>query len=286
LHLRSRARSPLALVVLLAGAGCTDLGVADLASTAQAIVGGSVESGFSGAALVVFNSQTDHAICSGVLVDSRHVVTMGFCLYQGVTSIQVNFTGDSGTMIHQDSATSIGLSPDYNGGTPVDVAVLRLASAVPGTVTPLALHDGTITNSLVGQQVRIVGFGTSDVNNDNSGTKRSALVNITAVETDVFSWNGTSANGCAGDGGGPALLDVGGGQMAVIGLDAHGDMACTDYGTVLRWDVIRSFVNDAIAGRVDGGTSADASSGHDANTGGHDAATSSRARNGSIERTE
>ncbi len=108
------------------------------------------------------------SICSGTLVDSRHVITAGHCAASsgGTTKSPASFTvGWTPTGLLPPTMWAgvyqVSLHPDYDGQTFVnDIAVLTLTNSL-GNVTPMPLASVELARTALsaGAQVQAAGFG-------------------------------------------------------------------------------------------------------------------------------
>jgi uncharacterized protein (TIGR03382 family) len=103
-----------------------------------------------------------------------------------------------------------------------DLAMLTLASAGPATPIPVGNVD---LATLIGQNIRIVGFGVTSENGGGGGTKRKATARLLRVDqSDMFASNSPSGT-CYGDSGGPNFMMIGGVEH-VVGTTSYGTSAC------------------------------------------------------------
>ena len=145
------------------------------AGRAGAIVGGSSVSIASApwtVALLLKSRGAEQVRCSGVIVDSLHVVTAAHCLYRGSSLLrpeQIFIRAGASNVItpnrndpwQQRSVQSFLVHPDLRGGA--DVALLHLSRALTldrVRVAPIALNrDGSWRS---GQIAILAGFGRQD----------------------------------------------------------------------------------------------------------------------------
>ncbi len=159
-----------------------------------------------------------------------------------------------------------------------DLAMLKLATPAPAAAT---LVNNTPLEGLVGQSVRIAGYGIASLNGQDAGTKRggtSTLLTVAPVNQALRNAPQALINGveragevlflgnqegapagsnlCPGDSGGSTFMDVGGEQV-LVGVNAqiispavNGEVDCTDrelIGVSVRLDRYSDFVNGFIA---------------------------------------
>ncbi len=181
---------------------------------------------------------TGEVICSGVVVAPACVVTAAHCV-EGGTAGMTFFVGPSiGSPLQESAILATQVNPSWAGLVEHDLAVVRLAQAVATPVMPLGSPPG------IGAATTVVGFGT---NGTSSGTKRTAVVELVFASSTELMTDGTSANVCDGDSGGPLLANLSG-ILTVVGIAAATDDGCDEVGLWARVDgADRSFVDTAVA---------------------------------------
>jgi hypothetical protein len=152
---------------------------------------------------------------SGALVSPRVILTCGHCVDpQGAPRNFVYF-GSS----YLDGGTTIAVERSYphpsyvSGAFPnVDIGIVVLKS--PANVTPVHIEKTPLDGAIVGAPLRIVGFGaTSPAMPEFS--KMQMTVPITGIDPNYLL---VGPSICAGDSGGPGLLDAGEGHEALAGV--------------------------------------------------------------------
>lgn len=177
--------------------------------------------------------------CSGTLIASHTVLTAGHCVPALRRRELSVFFGDSlggaGTFV---AVSDTRVHPEHVPATLAhDLALFTLRE--PGPVGALSLDPRTLDASLVGQTLRIVGFGVTAPDAGDSGVKRSGTATVTGLDpVDVTATGGPSLP-CRGDSGGPALLDDGSGER-IVAVVSRGDAGCVQSGAFARVDVARA----------------------------------------------
>jgi MYXO-CTERM domain-containing protein len=190
--------------------------------------------------------------CTGTLIAPHTVLTAGHCVPALRRRELSVFFGDSlsgaGIFI---AVSDTRVEPDFDPATLAhDVALFTLREA--GPVAPLALDPRTLDASLVGQTLRIVGFGVTAPGAGDTGDKRSGTASVTAVDALDVTAVGAPSLPCRGDSGGPALLDDGTGER-VGGVVSRGDPGCVTDGVFARVDVARdTFIAPYLAATAPG----------------------------------
>jgi len=161
---------------------------------------------------MVLSRQGDrHGACTGTVVAPDVILTAAHCV-AGNKMLAIAYPEGETHILQRvaDKATN----PGYSGKSrvSVDLALVRLESALPARFTPLELDDGSNEHA-IGQTRRIAGFGlTMDRAESSGGTLRSASVLVLPKLYPRFMRigreTGTTLSDlaiCTGDSGGPVL---------------------------------------------------------------------------------
>jgi secreted trypsin-like serine protease len=187
------------------------------ASPALAVVGGTVSRDVGGARASTLRVETSRGeLCSGAAIGPELVITAAHCLMGGgsvsVVSLDTRFRARRHTVaaILPHPSFVPGTTPRTQPGA--DLAILRLAAALPRDIEPLSLGGGLWQ----GETVTMAGFGLAIENNKktarrlretrlvNAGSYTTA--NTVKVAVDVEARGETpGAGACRGDSGGPVL---------------------------------------------------------------------------------
>jgi secreted trypsin-like serine protease len=206
----------------------------------QAIIGGQSDSGDPQVVFVVAAGEQ----CSGEIIGERQVLTAAHCLDAASTAqLFLGANGTSGAV----AVSEIHTHPSYNPsriGDGSDLAVLTVEA--PFGVSPMQLNRSALSSSLVGQPVRLIGYGVTSLgNNASAGVRRQVSAPLMSV-TDKFLTLGTaSMNTCDGDSGGAALMTLDG-KDVLVGVTSFGDPACAAVGDYTRVDRYLDFIDPLI----------------------------------------
>ncbi|MGE5244038.1 MAG: S1 family peptidase [Betaproteobacteria bacterium] len=212
-----------------------------LSGSATAIVNGT-DCSTPTAAVVLLNLRDSDGQqfggCSGTIIAPRAVLTAAHCLQAGVASVRM-FLG-SGPQIE---ATSFTPAPNYQENDPnaLDVGIVRFGQDIGRTPIPLLLGR----EARVGETAIVAGWGRDQ--NSVSDQLRAGSTTITAVGATFLQteFSASAASVCAGDSGGPLLVDENG-VWAVAGVtSAVTNAVCnsgTDYYAAVHNPATASFI--------------------------------------------
>jgi hypothetical protein len=200
------------LLVLLLVSACTD--DASIDSVELEIVSGTPDSGDPATVYLDLGGGS----CTGTLVSPKSVLTAKHCI-EGTSAGQVSvfFGSDSraaGTWI--DATRLV-------GHPTTDIAMIAMAE--PGPTMWIPLSETTLVEGMVGQQVRIVGFGVTGENESDAGLKRQGMTALSEIDGDVMFVGSAGSKTCYGDSGGPAFMAFGGVEH-VAGVTSFGTDIC------------------------------------------------------------
>jgi len=181
-------------------------------------------SAFSGVVSINIRYSGQSFICSGALVDPRHVISAGHCVDTnghgnvidvsqpfGVSGNDVRVVFNSnGTFNGLIDASAVSMNPDYQGfgncpvGVPGfcvndDISVITLSQDAPDSAAKYAVYDKEMAS---GQQITMVGYGTTGdgingflANSAGFFVKRSGQNVMDLFDGDDESFTGFDSNG-------------------------------------------------------------------------------------------
>jgi V8-like Glu-specific endopeptidase len=200
----------------------------------------------------------DASICSAVQVSPRVLLTAAHCiepaLHSGATRVTVKATNKANDSMLMASdfieVTVQARHPQWDASasrSPYDLGALLLASAPVGT-TPAPLQR-TLPANLVGQPIRIVGYGRASAGAaSSSGTRRTAYVTVDGVTSGTLDFGAAGTAGiCSGDSGGPSFFRGPDSVERVIGIHSLTRSSSCGLGSDIRVDARLAFIDGFIA---------------------------------------
>jgi hypothetical protein len=203
----------------------------------QAITNGSADLGDP--AVVALVDTMDQVGCTAAVIGPHTAITAAHCFLGPKPRTLRIFAGSTLADSVATPVSNVRLHPAFDPATLAhDLAMVTFRDELP--VTPLALEPRPIDATLVGTDVRIVGFGTTSGSGADGGSKREGTARITSVDAEELVAMANPSQPCRGDSGGPALLA----DDAIAAVVSRGDAACADHATYARIDVARAVLVD------------------------------------------
>lgn len=114
-----------------------------------------------------------------------------------------------------------------------DNAVLLLGD--PVTIPPLPIYRGAITSAMIGQPLRLIGYGATDPTDiETWGVRTQTTVTMSGFADDTIWYDDTVHSGCGGDSGGAGLMTFWGQEVLVATiLGSRDPRGACDAGGVL-----------------------------------------------------
>jgi secreted trypsin-like serine protease len=227
----------LAVFATAAISGC----VAPTENTADSdedIIGGVTDPG-DPAVIALFAHQPGQgsgSLCTASLISPTVLLHAAHCVDPREVGAGNVFVAIQGTSLNQATAVnnvaSTHFDPKFdpnrlNNGHDVGISIL----AQPITnIKPLPFNKAPLSNALIGQPVRLVGYGLNNgVQQTGAGTKRQVTTKLDAFNNQLLQIGDTKHQTCNGDSGGPAFMNINGVQT-IVGVTSFGQVGCTGNG--------------------------------------------------------
>jgi V8-like Glu-specific endopeptidase len=227
--------------------GCVPAG--GIGESNQPIIGGTTDTGDPGVVLVIFDQGNNSAaLCTGEVVSPHVVLTAAHCVdpaVVGTTGTFYVFPGNNVSTIRNLATDVLAVKETHfnqsfnvnnlQGGN--DVAVVILQNAFT-SVTPLVMNRTALTDSMVNQPLRLVGYGVdsgTDTMGQSAGIKRQTMTTLANLDDLFISFTDPNHITCEGDSGGPAFMTIGGKEV-IAGITSFGDKSCAQAGFDTRVD--------------------------------------------------
>lgn len=247
---RMLASSGLALSLL--ASGCLGAPPAGVGSSSASIIGGTSDTGDPGVVLVfaqVPGAQSG-SLCTGEVVSPHVVMTAAHCVSPdevGQGAVFNVFTGNDFNQATQADLLPVAEAhpnPAWNASDLAagnDVGVVILKNAI--TIAPLPFNHSAMAQTMVGQNVRFVGYGLDDaVNQTGAGVKRVTSTTLSDYDQVKLHFTDGTHETCNGDSGGPAFMTLGGVET-IVGITSYGNPNCNQGGYDTRIDSVAPFVD-------------------------------------------
>lgn len=232
------------IFALLAAASCGE--TASVAKTTSAITNGTP----SGEPRVIALADDAGAtVCSAVVLRPRVAITAAHCGPAArLRALHAVFGSEAASGRHV-AILEATVHPSYEPTTLRDDLALLLL----GEDAPEGTELSTIDATLVGRDVRLVGFGIIAADaGTTAGRRREGTARIERIEDTTVRVVPAPSLTCAADSGGAAFIDVDG-ATRLVGITSRGDGACASHTVLSRVDVawtsfVEPFVRDASPG--------------------------------------
>ncbi|WP_394842407.1 trypsin-like serine protease [Pendulispora brunnea] len=219
-------------------------------STDQKIIGG-VDDPNDPAVVAVYArvpGATKGALCTGEIISPTVVLTAAHCITEvdpgSVHHVIPGFKFKEVPESQWLAVKETHADPQFdaqNLPNGHDIGVLILQE--PTTIAPLPFVRTPLPDSVVGQSVRLVGYGLNDgFGQTGAGIKREVTVPINSMDDKTLETGTFSKKSCNGDSGGPAFLKIDG-KETIVGVTSYGIIYCLGYGYYTRVDKYTAFID-------------------------------------------
>ena len=193
------------------------------AAPAQALVGAHPDARFADRVVMVLLRGGDEAgFCSGLVIDSRTVLTAAHCIKR-MQDMAVFYRSADGAPVIVEVERAVA-HPAYRPDAirsrlrSIDVALARTARPLDPRFVPATI--GSDGSPSVGDRVILSGYGvTGDGDWKSGGTLRSVTLSVREPPSSVLIWaanpNGATAGACSGDSGAPFWSEDGTTAVAI-----------------------------------------------------------------------
>lgn len=225
--------------------GCALDGEVETGSETRGIVGGQSVTSDPAVALL----DLGNGLCTGTVISPKVILTAAHCLTGPATAISANFINTVGETGDRIEATAYEIKPN------TDIGAIALSS--PASMAPIPANPHPLEEAL-GQAVRIVGFGVTSENGQDSGIKREGTAALDSVPPggEMYTTNDPQGT-CYGDSGGPNFMTFDGVEY-VAGVTSRGTSICGDgLDIAVRADSHIDWINGFIDQHDPGDCSAD-----------------------------
>lgn len=163
--------------------------------------------------MVLSNEGNRHGACTGTVVARDVVLTAAHCV-AGNKRIAIAYPEDGSHILQKVAAKAVHPGFSQKSRVSVDLALVRLESALPARFAPMPIDRGEIGHE-IGARRLVAGYGIAiDGNDQSAGTLRSARVTILPRFYPRFMRIGYSPDAdlgdfavCTGDSGGPVIAE-------------------------------------------------------------------------------
>jgi secreted trypsin-like serine protease len=232
-------------LVPIALTACVQPPSATVGEAPQAIVGGTSDTTDGSVVLVVYEQGQSASLCTGEVISPHVVLTAAHCVDPAVIGTGGTFHVYTGNNINSATPTQLlavketHFNPAFDvnnlqGGN--DIAVVIVQN--PLTLTPLKMNRTPVDQTMVGQAVRLVGYGVTsgtDTTGTSAGIRRQTSTTLGGFDDVLVNFDDPAHITCEGDSGGPAFMTLKG-EEVIVGITSFGDRGCMQAGFDTRVD--------------------------------------------------
>jgi V8-like Glu-specific endopeptidase len=217
----------------------------------QPLIGGTTDSGDPSVVALLATNNQGQALCTSEVIAPTVLLTAAHCVDPSETGPGAVFDVVQGSDAHfgtQPTGPSIVSETHYDTAFDAnqlqnghDVGIVILSQPLP--LTPFPFNKSPVDQSMVGQPVRLIGYGLSDAaTQSGAGTKRQLTTTLDDFDNLLLHIGDTGMDSCEGDSGGPALMKING-VDTIMGVTSFGNQDCSGGGYYTRIDDYTSFIN-------------------------------------------
>src|SRR4051812_17615861 len=162
--------------------------------------------------VVILLDKNSELVCTGSVIAPTVVLTAAHCVSDSSIKF-VGFGPSDSTLTSKIAVTKRIPNPTYNGDDGHDVGVVLLKSPAP--VPPLAINRKSLSKALIGQPVRIVGYGDRDNTGKVYGAKYQVSTPLLKIDSAAIDVGDRHHDSCYGDSGGPNFMTINGTEQIV-----------------------------------------------------------------------
>jgi V8-like Glu-specific endopeptidase len=221
------------------------------ASSKASIIGGATDTGDPSVVALYAQDPTmmSGALCTASVISPTVLLTAAHCVDPAETGANAQFFILEGSDINSAQPSNVNVSntafnPMFDTTHPengYDVGVVVLDRSLGRTPLPFA-HTAP-TNAMVGQPVRLVGYGlNNETQQAGAGVKRQVTTVLDDFDSLLLHIGDDTHETCSGDSGGPAFMQVAGVET-IVGVTSFGNQTCTGGGYDTRIDDYLSWIN-------------------------------------------
>jgi secreted trypsin-like serine protease len=190
-------------------------------------------------------------LCTSTLIAPTVLLTAAHCVDPAVVGEGLVYNALLGAVLTDQSNPSPRIpvrethfDPQFDknqlmNGHDIAVAILE----TPHTATPIPWNRSPLPQSLVGQNIRLVGYGLNDgFGQTGAGTKRQSRIKVNKIDDKLIETGSFGSTMCSGDSGGPVLANLNGVET-VIGVNSFGMIYCIGAGNSTNIATYTSFVD-------------------------------------------
>jgi secreted trypsin-like serine protease len=190
-------------------------------------------------------------LCTSTLIAPTVLLTAAHCVDPAVVGEGLVYTALLGAKLTDQAnpspripVRSTHFDPQFDknqlmNGHDIAVAILE----TPHTAAPMPWNRNPLPDSLVGTQIRVVGYGLNDgFQQTGAGIKRQHRIKVNGIDNLFVKTGSFGGTICSGDSGGPVLANINGVET-VIAVNSFGMIYCIHEANSTNTATYASFVD-------------------------------------------